>query len=61
MNVIIGRCSLCQGDVSMPLTWSGTVPPVPTCQSCGAVKDRRPVIEMIKLKKESTCLKETEN
>lgn len=32
----IGTCSNCQGPVQTPELWSGDLPPVPTCTSCGA-------------------------
>lgn len=46
--MIIGRCSNCNGPVSVPANWMGTEPPRPTCTSCGAVKDDNdlPVIHM---------------
>lgn len=33
---IIGRCSICGGNVTLPTFFASIVPPVPTCQSCGA-------------------------
>lgn len=47
-STVIGTCSLCQGAVSIPRLWSGTIPPIPTCERCGATK-KQPfgaVIEM---------------
>ena len=35
---VIGTCSICGGAVTVPAAWSGVVPPVPTCASCGAIK-----------------------
>ena len=32
----VGTCSLCGGRVSVPSFWMSIVPPVPTCESCGA-------------------------
>lgn len=47
MNRIIGKCSLCGGDVTLPEVWMGVKPPVPTCEKCGAVEDsNKPVIPM---------------
>lgn len=44
---IIGRCSHCNGFVTVPDVWFGIYPPVPTCESCGArKKDNLPVIDM---------------
>lgn len=42
----IGRCSICDGDVTLPLAWMGIVPPVPTCRRCGARARCEPVIPM---------------
>lgn len=43
----IGQCSMCGGRVTLPEYWHGVVPPVPTCQECGAVaKPSGPVIPM---------------
>jgi hypothetical protein len=36
-KTIIGTCSLCSGSVSVPAVWMGVIPPIPTCDSCGAV------------------------
>jgi hypothetical protein len=47
MNKIVGRCSICGGNVTLPDVWMGIHPPVPTCQSCGATKKSDlPVIPM---------------
>lgn len=47
MNEQIGKCSHCGGRVTMPRSWSSVVPPVPTCERCGArAKDKSPTIEM---------------
>lgn len=48
MDRTIGICNICGGRVTVPDAWYATVPPVPTCQSCGAVKtlSNGPVIEM---------------
>lgn len=47
MEKIIGKCSLCGGDVVIPYVWHGTIPPKPTCSFCGATQ-KMPVIEMEK-------------
>ena len=40
MNVkIVGKCGICGGRVTVPAVWWSVVPPVPTCESCGAVMD----------------------
>ncbi len=36
-NRTIGTCSICGGRVSEPVFFHSIVPPVPTCESCGAV------------------------
>lgn len=47
MSYVLGSCSICGGDVTMPNAWYSTKPPVPTCASCGAkAKPSLPVIEM---------------
>lgn len=45
---IIGTCGLCGGRVTVPDVWMGIYPPVPTCESCGAVaqQPQLPVIPM---------------
>ena len=48
---VIGTCSLCGGSVTVfhGAYWS-TVPPVPSCSTCGAVEAKRlPVIPMEKM------------
>lgn len=48
MNATVGTCSLCGGRVSVPSPWMGTIPPVPTCDSCGATAaSHGPVIPMV--------------
>jgi hypothetical protein len=42
----IGHCSICGGQVTVPSVWYGVVPPVPSCESCGAVARTGPRIEM---------------
>lgn len=48
MDRTIGTCSNCGGRVTLPEIWMGVIPPVPTCQSCGATQKQPhgPVIEM---------------
>lgn len=48
MNKTIGRCSICNGDVTIHEgPWGGIYPPVPQCSKCGATEDRDlPVIKM---------------
>ncbi len=44
---IIGKCSICGGQVTVPESWLGIFPPTPTCRSCGAeAENRGPVIPM---------------
>lgn len=47
-GVIVGTCSKCRGPVSVPALIGSVVPPVPTCQQCGAKKKSPygPVVEM---------------
>lgn len=48
MDRIIGTCSICGGPVTVPTSWLGVYPPVPTCRTCGAIKKESygPVIDM---------------
>lgn len=48
MNQTVGTCGECGGRVSVPRVWMGLVPPIPTCESCGATKKQPhgPKIEM---------------
>jgi hypothetical protein len=43
-----GRCGNCAGLVVTPAVWHGVTPPVPSCQTCGAVaaQPELPVIRM---------------
>lgn len=45
---VIGTCSICGGAVVVPLVWMCVIPPVPRCESCGAVEavNNGPVINM---------------
>jgi hypothetical protein len=44
MDIVIGNCSKCKGDVVMPVAWLGTQPPRATCR---AVKKKDlPIVEM---------------
>lgn len=44
---IIGVCSICGGNVSVPTLWWSTQAPQPTCSSCGAIaQNRGPIIPM---------------
>ena len=48
---IVGRCSLCNGRVTVPTVFHSIYPPVPTCERCGATADadqNLPVIPMAK-------------
>lgn len=45
MEKVIGRCSRCGGNVTVPEAWYGTVAPTPQCQSCNG-RTKQPVIEI---------------
>lgn len=47
---VIGRCSICNGAVTIPEAWAGTHPPAATCNSCHATSAHEylPVINMRK-------------
>lgn len=53
MNKTVGTCSNCGGRVTLPTYFYSTVPPVPTCQGCGATQAQPhgPVIPMGPAKK----------
>ena len=44
----IGICSLCGGDVRLPLLYRANEPGIPECESCHAIQryNRPPIIEM---------------
>ncbi len=53
-EIIIGKCSICSGIVTLPTMWHGIVPPSARCKSCGACEasrdyhmDSLPVIPML--------------
>ena len=49
--MIVGKCSLCGGRVSMPDTCLSVKPLPPTCESCGAMKDERQNLPVIKMRR----------
>lgn len=53
---LLGTCGRCGGSVTVPTIWHGVIPPVPTCQSCGAVPRSAllPVLEMAEPPREAT-------
>lgn len=46
--ILVGRCSICEGPVTVPALWSGARVPVATCERCGAraAQPAPPVIRM---------------
>lgn len=48
-KVVIGSCSICGGPVLVHEVWHCTIPDVPTCGNCGAIKadNHGPVIPMV--------------
>jgi len=36
--MILGTCSICGGPVTIPKFWNSQIPPVPSCNNCGATK-----------------------
>lgn len=53
-NRPIGKCSICGGVVSLPVSYMSVFPPVPTCEKCGATEDRAarlPIIPMVPAQK----------
>jgi hypothetical protein len=49
-KTVVGICSRCGGDVTLPTIWHGVVPPVPTCEECGAMANLRPNLPIIPTK-----------
>lgn len=49
MSQTVGTCSICGGRVTVPASWLCTIPPVPTCESCGAVA-AQPYGDVIQMK-----------
>lgn len=44
---IIGTCGICGGRVTVPSPYWSVIPPVPSCESCGAqVAQHGPVLPM---------------
>jgi hypothetical protein len=48
-KTIVGTCSCCGGCVSCPLVYWSVVPPVPSCERCGArvADDFGPVVKTV--------------
>jgi hypothetical protein len=47
-DTVLGTCSNCGGRVTIPFHWMSVVPPVPTCESCGATAlPNGPVIRIL--------------
>lgn len=44
----LGTCSICGGRVSIPDVWHSVIPPVPTCEKCGATM-KNPYGKVIKM------------
>lgn len=45
---LLGTCSLCGGDVTVPATWHGVFPPTAECTKCGAIPaNSKPTVEMV--------------
>lgn len=57
----IGTCSICGGRVAIPAAWLGIKPPIPTCDSCGAIKRKPygPTVDMTPVKRVGTKLVST--
>ncbi len=39
-KIVLGKCSICGGIVSMPTIWFGILPPIAACESCFAIEDK---------------------
>lgn len=52
MYKVLGSCSICGGNVVIPLVWMGIYPPTPYCNSCGAVREEeKKIIKMKPVKR----------
>lgn len=51
-DIVVGICSCCGGEVTVPKVWMATIPPTPTCVRCGAVARQTvlPIIETVPVK-----------
>lgn len=47
---VCGKCSICGGIVTVATIWWSVVPPVPTCQKCGAVQDTTSNLPIVPMK-----------
>ncbi|MEK6860506.1 MAG: hypothetical protein AABY07_00915 [Nanoarchaeota archaeon] len=47
---IIGCCSICGGEVTVPFDFWSIIPPVPTCENCGAVMNQEQELEVIPMR-----------
>lgn len=45
---IVGTCPECGGSLLMPTVWMATVPPPITCNSCGAIFEKLPLMDRFK-------------
>ena len=44
---VVGTCGNCGGAVTLPIFYMSVIPPVPTCEECGAtVRPHGPVLPM---------------
>ena len=44
---VVGTCGLCRGAVVLPVVWFCVIPPIPTCEECGAtVAQNGPILPM---------------
>ncbi len=44
--IVIGACSLCGCNVTVPRTWHGVQPAPARCEGCHAAAEIRPTIQM---------------
>lgn len=49
-DIVIGRCSICGGNVTRPQSWLMVgPPPPPRCDSCGSVaRNQHPLVDMVR-------------
>lgn len=44
--IVVGACSICGCNVTVPRTWHGVQPAPARCEGCGAEAETRPTIQM---------------
>ena len=48
---VVGKCSICGGQVVVPTVYWSVVPPIPTCSNCGAKEDVTVILPTLPMKR----------